>query len=289
MTCLVVTLKRFRETAETIGSFLGAEVVEYSDSAFSDAFSRAERIVAVMSTGIAVRAIAPLLSDKWSDPAVVVVTPDLAFAIPLAGGHHGANTLATSLEAMGAMPVITTATERAGKAAVEVVAESEGCRVLNRDVTRTVNAALLDGEVGIFRVPGPAMVLAGPGVALLVKDGTYGVGLGCRKGTTGEEVVFALQDALELSGIRNEDVAIYATTEKKSHEPGLIAGVRAMGGTLLLVDDATLMVYPPATPSKAGKIGLSAVAEPCALAVSEKKELVLKKTVFGRVTVAIAK
>lgn len=289
MTCLVVTLPRFRETADKIASFLGAEVVEYSDNAFSGAFSRARRIVAVMSTGIAVRGIAPLLSDKWSDPAVVVVSPDLAYAIPISGGHHGANELATSLSAIGPVPVITTATERAGKAAVEVIAESERCRILNRDVTRTVNAAVLDGDVGIFRVPGPAIVLAGPGVALLVKDGTYGVGLGCRRGTPGNEVVHALQKALEISGIRPDDVAAYATTEKKSHEPGLIEGVRAMGGTLLFVDDATLDAYPPASPSKAGRIGLSAVAEPCALAVSTKKELILRKTVFGRVTVAIAR
>jgi len=45
-----------------------------------------QRIVAVMATGIAVRGIAPLLKDKWSDPAVVVVAPDLSFAIPVIGG-----------------------------------------------------------------------------------------------------------------------------------------------------------------------------------------------------------
>jgi len=43
------------------------------------------------------------------------------------------------------------------------------------------------------------------------------------------------------------------------------------------------------SPLEAGTVGLAGVAEPAALAVSEKKELVMKKTVFGGVTVAIAR
>jgi len=43
----------------------------------------------IMAAGIAVRNIAPLVSDKWKDPAVVVVDSGLNFAIPVLGGHHG--------------------------------------------------------------------------------------------------------------------------------------------------------------------------------------------------------
>ena len=54
-----------------------------------------------MSMGIVVRKIAPLLDDKWTDPAVVVVSPDFRYAIPLLGGHHGANELAKELAGLG--------------------------------------------------------------------------------------------------------------------------------------------------------------------------------------------
>jgi cobalt-precorrin 5A hydrolase len=62
-----------------------------------------------------------------------------------------------------------------------------------------------------------------------------------------------------------------------------------MGGVLLFLDDSTISAFPPRTPSEAGRIGLSGVAEPCALASSRKKELILPKKVYGDVTIAIAR
>jgi cobalt-precorrin 5A hydrolase len=289
MTDVVIALPRFREAAGKVASLIGADMVEYSETAFRDAFASARRIVAVMSSGIAVREIAPFLKDKWSDPAVVVVSPDLAVAIPLVGGHHGANELARQLADLGAVPVITTATERAGKDAAEVVARACQARVLNRDATRVVNAALLDGDVGVYTVNGPAMVIAGPGVAVMVREGEYSVGIGCRRGEPAASIGAAIQEALRLARVRPDEVSVYATTDKKSHETGIIEAVRGMGGALVLVDERTLQAFPPSNPSRAGALGLAGVAEPCALAASWKRELVLPKTAFPGVTVAIAR
>ena len=75
-----------------------------------------------MSMGIVIRGIAPHLTDKWTDPAVVVVTPDFRYAIPLIGGHHGANELAGELAGLGLVPVISTATEATGRDSVEAIA-----------------------------------------------------------------------------------------------------------------------------------------------------------------------
>ena len=135
-----------------------------------------------MSMGIVVRKIAPLLDDKWTDPAVVVVSPDCRYAIPLLGGHHGANVLAKELAGLGLVPVITTATESRGRDSVESVAERSGTAVVNRDSTRAVNAALLERDLPVHAIEGPAIVLAGPDVSLLVRKGEYSVGIGCRKG-----------------------------------------------------------------------------------------------------------
>jgi cobalt-precorrin 5A hydrolase len=89
-------------------------VIWYSESAFSDAFSKDsgyDVIIAIMSCGIAVRKIAPHLSSKWTDPAVVVVDCALRHAIALTGGHHGANEISRRLSVLGADPVITNASE----------------------------------------------------------------------------------------------------------------------------------------------------------------------------------
>jgi cobalt-precorrin 5A hydrolase len=285
----VIALERFLDPAQRIAEYLDGNLVVFSRDAFASAFKDSPWIVAVMATGIATRSVAPLLRDKWHDPAVVVVDPGLSFAIPLVGGHHGANDIARKLAGLGALPVITTATERAGKESVEAAATRTGCRILNRDSTLPVNAAVLDGEVSLYTIRGPSMVIAGPRVAILFRKGEYSVGIGCRRGAGAASVREALEKAFEMTGIGREEVGIYASTVKKAHEQGIIGGVRALGGTIVFLEDSVLAAYPPASPSRAGTVGLAGVAEPAALAVSEKKELVMKKTVFGGVTVAIAR
>jgi cobalt-precorrin 5A hydrolase len=289
MSTAVIFLGRFREPAEKVAGLLGGDLIAYSPEAFGTAFRTYQRIAAVMATGIAVRGIGPLLRDKWSDPAVVVVSPDLTFAIPLLGGHHGANEMAELLRDLGAVPVITTATGRAGIESVEAIADRAGKVLVNKEASKTVNAAMLDGTAGVFAVTGPAVIIGGDDVAFLSAAGEYSVGIGCRKGSTGEEVEEALRTALEIAGIRPTEVLVYATTAKKSHETGILDGVRALKGALIYLDDQAIGAVEPASPSEASRIGLGGVAEPSALAVSRHKELVLKKTVFGGVTVAIAR
>ena len=286
---VVIALPRFSRDAERIATFLGAEFREYHPDIFSEIFPHSRRIIAVMSLGIVMRKIAPLLRDKWTDPAVVVVSPDLAYAIPLVGGHHGANALAQELTALGIVPVITTATETLGKPSVETIAVQHGCDIVNRDSTRSVNAAMLDMDVPVYAVQGPAIVIAGPEVSLLVSKGEYTVGIGCRKGVGKEEVIAAIRSACADAGIDPGDVQVYATTQKKCNETGLSRAISALSANLIFLDDDTINAQTIVTPSKAKKIGLLGVAEPCALAVAQRKELVMKKNVYGRVTVAIAR
>jgi len=285
---VVIALFRFLDQANTIAQFLGGEVREYRPDIFSDIFPHTRRIVAIMSMGIVVRSIAPLLKDKWNDPAVVVVSPDLAYAIPLIGGHHGANELAKELSALGIRPVITTATESAGRDSVEGVGERCGCDIVNRESTRQVNAAMLDIDVPVFSVKGPGIVIAGPDVSILVKKGEYTVGIGCRKGVKKEEVLDAIRIALAETGVIKDDVLVYATTQKKLNETGLTEAVSSLAGNLIFLDDETINAQTGLTLSRATKIGLLGVAEPCALAVAKKKHLIMAKKVYGRVTVAIA-
>jgi len=286
---IVITFQHSIREAESIATYLGADVEEYTPDVFEEVFQHRKRIVALMSMGIVVRKIASLLRDKWTDPAVVVVSPDCRFAIPLLGGHHGANELARELEGCGMTPVITTATESRGRESVEAIAGKTGMEILNRDSTRQVNAALLNADIPVHAVQGPAVVLAGADVSVLIKKGTYSVGVGCRKGIRAAEVVEAIRAALSEAGISEKDILIYATTIKKFNEAGLTEGVGLLSGNLIFLEDDTINAQTGLGPSRATRIGLSGVAEPCALAVAKKKELVMGKKVYGRVTVAIAR
>jgi len=286
---VVVALDRFLPSARRIAETLGADLVAYTSGVFADLFGRYDRIVALMSAGIAVRGVAPLLVEKWRDPAVVVVSPDLRYAVPIVGGHHGGNDLARELAEIGITPVITTATETQGRDSVEGIAARSGCDIVNRDSTRAVNAAMLDSDLPLYAIRGPAIVVAGPGVSILVRKGDYVVGIGCRKGAPAAAVAGALRQALEQAGIAPEDVFVYATTAKKRGEAGLRDAVAELGGNLVYLDDDTLNAERAPSPSRAQLIGLAGVAEPAALAISKRKELVLAKQTYGCVTVAIAR
>jgi cobalt-precorrin 5A hydrolase len=80
---------------------------------FKAQFAERSQWVLVMATGIATRFVDGQLHDKHSDPAVVVLDEAGRYAIALVGGHEGgANALAYRVaNAVGAIPVVTTATE----------------------------------------------------------------------------------------------------------------------------------------------------------------------------------
>src|SRR5207248_3794972 len=88
-----------------------------------ESWPEVDGLVLICATGIAVRAIAPLLADKAADPAVVVVDDGGRFAVALTGGHRGgANVLAREVAALlGAEPVVTTATDGAGLPALDTL------------------------------------------------------------------------------------------------------------------------------------------------------------------------
>ena len=74
-------------------------------------FSHGERLILVCAMGIAVRTLAPVLTDKYTDPAVLVLDEHGQFVIPLLSGHEGgANDWARQVaESINAQLVITSA------------------------------------------------------------------------------------------------------------------------------------------------------------------------------------
>ncbi|WP_250656031.1 cobalamin biosynthesis protein [Alkalimarinus coralli] len=52
-------------------------------------FSSGERLILICATGIAIRTLAPVLADKYKDPAVLVLDEHGQFVIPLLSGHEG--------------------------------------------------------------------------------------------------------------------------------------------------------------------------------------------------------
>ncbi len=121
------------------------------------------------------------------------------------------------------------------------------------------------------------------------KDGVI-VGIGARRGVTEREVLDAIFRSLEMCGLSIKDVRGFATLSVKENEKGIIMAVDSLKLPLMIAEPDDIdgvMVKSGSAALK--KIGVKGVAEPSALFFSKKRELILPKTVFGRVTVAIAR
>ncbi len=115
------------------------------------------------------------------------------------------------------------------------------------------------------------------------------IGIGSRRGVTREEVSVAIESALRDAGVSITDVRIFASSRLKENEVGIKEAVRSLGREIVFLDDETINACDPPSQSEAMRFDLVGVAEPSALALSEEKELVLKKRKYGRVTIAIAR
>lgn len=159
--------------------------------------------------GIAVRAIAPCISDKLHDSPVLVMDELGRYVIPILSGHvGGANEAALLIaEKLGAVPVITTATDINGKFAVDLFAKKNGFSIMNKD--------------GIAKVS--AKVLAGAELTLSIETGADRVGTG---EDSGREHTDRIKGKLPR-GIRlvsyppQQFVDIVITTQKKSFDAAL--------------------------------------------------------------------
>ncbi|MGV9555818.1 precorrin-3B C(17)-methyltransferase [Streptomyces sp. NPDC003401] len=247
------------------------------------AFAECEQLVCFLATGAVVRLLAPLLSDKASDPGVVCVDEAGRFAVPLVGGHAGgANDLAREVgESLGALPVVTTATDSVGIPGLDTLGMP-----VEGDVAG-VTRALLDGEPVALRAevawPLPPVPFAergawtvrltdravGPaGREVLLRPPSLVVGVGASKGAPAGEVLDVIESALRDAGLSARSVAELATVDAKREEPGIVEAAGRLGVPLVTYPAEELAAVPVPNPSDAplAAVGTPSVAEAAALA-----------------------
>lgn len=209
------------------------------------AFAESGALVFIGACGIAVRAVAPYVKDKFTDPAVIAVDEQGRFVIPLLSGHvGGANMLASEIAALiDAVPVISTATDINGTFAVDTWAAQQGLYICERTLAKEISAALLAGcETGFasdFPVDGalPAGIAArsaklGICISLDTQKQPFDrtlhlvprivtIGVGCRKGVTEDAVEQAVTETLSASGVDIAAAKAVASIDLKAREAGL--------------------------------------------------------------------
>ena len=221
---------------------VGAEAYDSLEGWTARMWGEKDALIFVGACGIAVRAIAPHVKDKFTDPAVVSVDEAGRFVIPLLSGHvGGANELALRVAALtGGQAAISTATDVNGLFAVDVWARGRDMVITDRTLAKEVSAALLEGKpVGFasdFGHPCPQGLAEGPaelGVWVTWKTGEGPfprtlrlapkgliLGIGCKKGTNAAAIQAAVNEA--LTGHEPAAVERVATIDLKEKEPGLL-------------------------------------------------------------------
>lgn len=289
---------------------------------------RAREFLFIGAAGIAVRLIAPFVRDKMEDPAVVVMDEKGRFAIPILSGHMGgANQLACLLEKeMGALAVLTTATDVQGRFAVDLFAKSQDLHFADRVQAKKVSAAILRGEKPGFYaecpVNGEIPVELEPcsreeqlksfslGISVVQKpehekrksirsgsDILYlypvniALGMGCKKGkSAGELEEFCIRHLTAL-GLKKEQVEKIVSIDRKAEEKGLLSLARQWG-----------IPFETCTEEELGQItnvsseslfvrqvtGIGNVCERAALHGSGNGKLLLTKTAENGMTLAVA-
>ncbi|WP_339104443.1 cobalt-precorrin 5A hydrolase [Haloterrigena salinisoli] len=295
----IISFGRKMDTAEEIKAEIGdryeaIDIIEYHGDVFEEHWGEYDCFVGLMASGIAMRKTAHLLDDKWEDPAICVVDEELTWAIPITGGHHGANQVAQDLATMGAVPAMTTASEAAGKQGVESKAKAMDAHVVNGDSTVKTNLAVLDDELGpVARLEGPKAVLVGDDVTVLKRNKDDGVvlGTGSVSGADKEAFLAAWEEALEQTDYDLEDVEFVGTATRKEDEEGLLEAARELDLGVVAFDKETLLDHEGPTPSKSKElIGWPGVSEASAIAGGRERELVLEKISYeNEVTVAIGR
>ena len=288
---------------------VGGEAYDSLEGWTAKAWAETDALLFVGAAGIAVRAIAPHVRDKFTDPAVVSVDEAGRFVIPLLSGHvGGANELAVKVAALtGGQAAVSTATDVNGLFAVDVWARERDMVITDRLAAKEISAALLEGKpvgfVSDFGHPCPAGLTGGPaelGVWVTYRRGEGPfphtlrlaprgliLGIGCRRDSPQAAIEAAVDEA--LSGYEPEAVAQVATIDLKENEPGLRAFCAAHALPLSVFSAAELAAVEGNFTPSAFVQGITGVDNVCErAAVRAGGTILMPKRAKNGVTTAVA-
>ena len=218
-------------------------------------FEEGNALLFIGACGIAVRAIAPCITDKLHDSPVLAMDENRRYVIPLLSGHvGGANELAVFIAGKtGAEPVITTATDSNHQFAIDLFAKKNGLIIVNKEGIVKVSSKVLAGKSiamsverghleknvkppkGIELVEYPPLQKVDAVItsenrefdtAILLKPKEYVIGVGCRKGKEAEKIEDFIRSHLQRARISPAQVFGMASITVKKDEPGLLAWSR---------------------------------------------------------------
>ncbi|WP_309471150.1 precorrin-3B C(17)-methyltransferase [Thalassospira profundimaris] len=285
-------------------------------------FSTGHVIIGVCASGILIRALAPLLSGKWQDAAVIAVDESGDTFIPLLGGHHGGNRLARDLaDRLGGFAAITTP----GDAMLGLALDEPpaGWKLGTPDTVKPATAALLAGasarleiEAGsaawltnsaIAQSDDGSVVItataratdesdtsdAGPETAITYHPPVLALGVGCERGCPVDDLYDLVMETLAGQCLSPKAIACVSSIDLKADEAAVHELANRLGVPARFFDATTLEAEADRLVSPSDVVfaetGCHGVAEGAALAtVGATGKLIVPKHKTKKSTCAVA-
>ncbi len=248
---------------------MGAVGFKRTGAVFPDIWPKFKAIVCIMSTGIVVRQVAPLLRHKTADPAVVVLDERGHYVISLLSGHiGGANELAREVARLtGGSPVVTTASDVREKPALDLAARDAGLEAENPKMFARLARAIVEDEPfwiydpynllmprlegadslirmeGAEDMPSPSDAEFTPRVGIWVSErsaprGSHCLelrprnlvlGVGCNRGTEAAEILELIRSNFQREGLSLLSIRGLSSVDLKADEAGLLEAAKKLG------------------------------------------------------------
>jgi cobalamin biosynthesis protein CbiG len=229
-------------------------------------------------------------------------------------------------ESIGAVAVITTATESLGLPAIDLIGVALDWKIENREHLTAVAAAVVRGEpIVVYQDAGhgdwwrefgawpshfqrvetwpekraaPVIAISDrtwPALAcphVIYRPPSLVLGIGCRRGVPFADIEAVFQELCAKYRLALPSVAAAATVSLKADEPGLrqFAAHHRLPLRVFAVEELARVAELP-TPSTRvfQKIGIYGVAEPSAMLAAGTQELLVTKHCSRKVTMAVAR
>lgn len=313
-----ITDKSFLLAKRIKEKYPDADIIKYKSGILQNKWRNNGLLIFIMAAGIVVRAIAPHIKDKKTDPAVLVIDEEGRFIISLLSGHiGGANQYAHELsEFLDAQAVITTASDINRLTAIDLWAKQRNLIIENWEVLPYISTKLLnkrvlkvydelyidlpsefikteiikDADILISNKIFKENLPVDNSKKLILRPKNLFVGIGFNRGTDSKEIEGAVREVLEAHNLSFLSIYCLATLDKKAYEKGLIDFAKKYSIKIKSFVPHEINALEGIEKSEAAfkATGAYAVSEPCAILASNNKNLLIKKQKMGNVTVSVA-
>ena len=312
--------------------YIKKDVVEYKDSIIyinkklkefvPEIFNKYDYIIFIMASGIVVRTIAPLIKNKFSDPAILVSDEKGKNIISLLSGHMGgANEMTLYIsDLLDSNPVITTATDVNNKSSLDMIAKKLNAHIYDfRNKVLKINSMLVNDEVVNIFIDGDynidtsgfrvckrdevnyldeVVVISNKKKLNFINNNIVKVvpkniviGIGCRKNMDKEYMINSLFDFLHKQNIDINSIKEIGSIDVKKNEEALINISRYLNvpfKTFTAEEISKIEHLYEKSDWVKQNVGVHSVAEPVAHLLSDGN-LIIKKHKYNGITFSVGR